>query len=53
VDVPIIVGSCGDPRKDAEVFKKVAEVTHGERVLLSSLTLEMAEAGTLSDTAKA
>ncbi|MEM2960992.1 MAG: CO dehydrogenase/acetyl-CoA synthase subunit delta, partial [Candidatus Bathyarchaeia archaeon] len=26
VDVPVIVGGCGDPKKDAEVFKKVAEV---------------------------
>ena len=53
VDVPIIVGSCGDPRKDAKVFEKVAEVAHGERVMLSSLTLEMAEAGTLAGPAKA
>jgi len=53
VDTPIIVGGCGDPKKDAEVFKKVAEVAQGERVMLSSLTLEMAEAGTLAETAKA
>jgi len=33
VDVPIIVGGCGDPKKDAEVFEKVAEVAHGERVM--------------------
>jgi len=53
VDVPIIVGGCGDPRKDAEVFKKVAEVAEGERVLLSSLTLDMAEAGVLGEVAEA
>ena len=53
VDVPIIVGGCGDPKKDAEVFTEVTEVTHGERVLLSSLTLDMDEAGTLKSVAKA
>jgi len=53
VDVPIIVGGCGDPKKDAEVFTEVAEVTHGERVLLSSVTLDMDEAGTLKSVAKA
>jgi len=53
VDVPIIVGGCGDPKKDAEVFTEVAEVAHGERVLLSSLTLDMDEAGFLKPVAKA
>jgi acetyl-CoA decarbonylase/synthase complex subunit delta len=53
VDVPLIVGGCGDPKKDAAVFKKVAEVAEGERVLLSSLTLDMDEAGFLEDVAKA
>jgi acetyl-CoA decarbonylase/synthase complex subunit delta len=53
VDVPIIVGGCGDPKKDTEVFAKVAEVAHGERVLLSSVTLDMDEAGVLSRVAKA
>ncbi len=47
VDVPIIVGGCGDPRKDTEVFAEVAEVAHGERVLLSSVTLDMDEVGVL------
>jgi len=47
VDVPIIVGGCGDPKKDAEVFTEVAETVHGERVLLSSVTLDMDEAGVL------
>ena len=53
VDVPVIVGGCGDPKKDAEVFKKVAEVTEGERVMLSSVTPDMADAGILGDVAKA
>ena len=53
VDVPIIVGGCGDPKKDAEVFVEVAEMAHGERVLLSSLTLDMDEAGVLERVAKA
>ena len=53
VDVPIIVGGCGDPKKDAEVFTKVAEVAEGERVLLSSVTLDMGEAGVLERVAKA
>jgi acetyl-CoA decarbonylase/synthase complex subunit delta len=53
VDVPLIIGGCGDPKKDAEVFTKVAEVAEGERVLLSSLTLDMDEAGVLDGVAKA
>ncbi len=53
VDVPIIVGGCGDPKKDAEVFIEVAERFHGERLLLSSVTLDMDEAGVLSRVAKA
>jgi acetyl-CoA decarbonylase/synthase complex subunit delta len=53
VDVPLIIGGCGDPKKDAAVFTKVAEVAEGERVLLSSLTLDMGEAGVLDDLAKA
>jgi acetyl-CoA decarbonylase/synthase complex subunit delta len=53
VDVPIIVGGCGDPKKDTEVFTKVAEVAQGERVLFSSLTLDMDEAGVLRQVAEA
>lgn len=53
VKVPVIVGGSGDPKKDAEVFKKIAEVAHGERVMLSSVTLDMAEAGLLGEVAKA
>ncbi|HJW65572.1 MAG TPA: CO dehydrogenase/acetyl-CoA synthase subunit delta [Candidatus Bathyarchaeia archaeon] len=41
VDVPIVVGGCGDPQKDFKVFEKVAAVAEGERVLLSSVTLDM------------
>ncbi len=53
VDVPLIVGGCGDPKKDVAVFRKVSEVAQGERVVLSSLTLDMAEAGILGEVAKA
>ncbi len=53
VDVPLIIGGCGDPKKDAAVFTKVAEVAEGERVLLSSLTLDMGEAGVLDGVVKA
>lgn len=53
VDVPVIVGGCGDPKKDTEVFKKAAEVAAGERVMLSSLTPDMADAGLLGEVAKA
>jgi len=53
VDVPLIIGGCGDPKKDAEVFTKVAEVAEGERVLLSSLTLDMGDVGVLDGVAKA
>jgi acetyl-CoA decarbonylase/synthase complex subunit delta len=52
VDVPLIVGGCGDPKKDVAVFRKVSEVAQGERVVLSSLTLDMAEAGILGEVAK-
>jgi acetyl-CoA decarbonylase/synthase complex subunit delta len=53
VDVPLVIGGCGDPKKDADVFTKVAEVAEGERVLLSSLTLDMGEAGVLDGVVKA
>ncbi len=52
VDVPIIVGGCGDPKKDSEVFRRISETCHGERLMLSSVTLDMAEAGLLEDIAK-
>jgi acetyl-CoA decarbonylase/synthase complex subunit delta len=41
VDVPLVIGGCGDPQKDLKVFEKVAAVAEGERVLLSSITLDM------------
>ncbi|MCW3990559.1 MAG: CO dehydrogenase/acetyl-CoA synthase subunit delta [Candidatus Bathyarchaeota archaeon] len=41
VDVPIAVGGCGDPKKDLEVFKVIAEATAGERILFNSVTLDM------------
>jgi len=53
VDVPLIIGGCGDPKKDAAVFTKIAEMAKGERVLLSSVTLDMDEAGVLEGVAKA
>lgn len=53
VDVPLIIGGCGDPKKDAQVFCKVAEVADGERLLLNSLTLGMTETKTLDVVARA
>lgn len=53
VDVPIIVGGCGDPVKDAEVFTRVAEMARGERLLINSVTLDMAEQKTLEKVATA
>jgi acetyl-CoA decarbonylase/synthase complex subunit delta len=53
VDVPLIIGGCGDPLKDAQVFERVAESASGERVLLNSVTLDMAQARTLEPVAKA
>jgi len=53
VDVPLIIGGCGDPKKDAQVFCKVAEVADGERLLLNSVTLGMTETKTLDVVARA
>ncbi len=53
VDVPLIIGGCGDPKKDAAVFCEIAEMAEGERLLLNSVTLEMAEAKTLASVANA
>jgi acetyl-CoA decarbonylase/synthase complex subunit delta len=53
VDVPLIIGGCGDPKKDAEVFREVAAMAEGERLLLNSVTLDMAEAKTLEPVATA
>jgi len=41
VDVPLIIGGCGDPIKDADVFAEIAETFKGERFLLSSITRDM------------
>ncbi|MCW4051967.1 MAG: CO dehydrogenase/acetyl-CoA synthase subunit delta [Candidatus Bathyarchaeota archaeon] len=41
VKVPLIIGGCGDPKKDLEVFERVAEVGAGERFMLSSVTQDM------------
>jgi acetyl-CoA decarbonylase/synthase complex subunit delta len=41
VDVPIAIGGCGDPQKDLDVFKAIAEATAGERLLFGSVTLDM------------
>ncbi|WP_319580164.1 CO dehydrogenase/acetyl-CoA synthase subunit delta [uncultured Methanospirillum sp.] len=53
VDVPIIIGGCGDPKKDAETFIEIAEMADGERLLLNSVTADMADAKTLEPVAKA
>jgi acetyl-CoA decarbonylase/synthase complex subunit delta len=41
VDVPLVIGGCGDPVKDADVFAEVAETFAGERFLMSSITRDM------------
>jgi acetyl-CoA decarbonylase/synthase complex subunit delta len=41
VDVPLVIGGCGDPKKDADVFEAVAETFAGERFLISSITQDM------------
>jgi acetyl-CoA decarbonylase/synthase complex subunit delta len=41
VDVPMVIGGCGDPQKDLKVFEEVAAVAEGERVLISTVTLDM------------
>ncbi len=41
VDVPLVIGGCGDPVKDADVFQEVAEAFAGERFLISSITRDM------------
>ena len=51
VDVPLIIGGCGDPKKDAQVFTAISDMAAGERLLLNSVTLDMAEAKTLETVA--
>jgi len=41
VDVPLMIGGCGDPVKDADVFAAVAETFAGERFLINSITRDM------------
>jgi acetyl-CoA decarbonylase/synthase complex subunit delta len=41
VKVPLIIGGCGDPKKDTDVFEAIAETFAGERFLLSSITRDM------------
>ena len=41
VDVPIVIGGSGSPEKDGDLLSKMAEVAEGERVLLSSATLDL------------
>ena len=41
VDVPLVIGGCGDPVKDTEVFAEIAETFKGERFLMSSVTRDM------------
>jgi acetyl-CoA decarbonylase/synthase complex subunit delta len=41
VDVPLVIGGCGDPVKDANVFAEIAETFAGERFLMSSITQDM------------
>ena len=53
VDVPLIIGGCGDPKKDAEVFRAVAAMAEGERLLINSVTLDMATSKTLGPVATA
>lgn len=41
VDVPLVIGGCGDPVKDTALFEEVCEQFPGERFLISSVTLDM------------
>ncbi len=41
VDVPLMIGGCGDPVKDTNVFEAVAEAFAGERFLINSVTRDM------------
>ena len=41
VDVPLSIGGCGDPERDLQLFKRLAEVGEGERLLFNSVTLDM------------
>jgi acetyl-CoA decarbonylase/synthase complex subunit delta len=41
VDVPLVIGGCGDATKDTAVFEEIAETFKGERFLMSSVTRDM------------
>lgn len=41
VDVPLVIGGCGDPVKDADVFEEICNAFPNERFLISSLTRDM------------
>ncbi len=41
VEVPLVIGGCGDPVKDTAVFAEITETFAGERFLISSLTQDM------------
>jgi len=41
VNVPLVIGGCGDAVKDADVFAEIAETFAGERFLMSSITQDM------------
>ena len=41
VDVPLSIGGCGDPERDLKLFRRLAEVGEGERLLFNSITLDM------------
>lgn len=41
VDVPLVIGGCGDPVKDTAVFAEISETFAGERFLINSITRDM------------
>ncbi len=41
VDVPLVIGGCGDPVKDADVFDAICNAFPNERFLISSITRDM------------
>jgi len=41
VDIPLVIGGCGDAVKDADVFQAICEAFPNERFLISSITRDM------------
>lgn len=41
VDVPLVIGGCGDPVKDTALFEEITQAFSGERFLLNSFTRDM------------